>query len=146
MTDPAASSLPPPDAVVAGPQDFEQLRLLSIFHYVLGAITGLFSLFPLIHLGIGILLVTGRFEPREPGAEMAGWMFIGIAACFIVCGLGLAVSMLLTGRYLGQRRRPLFCLIVAAIECMIMPFGTVLGVFTLIALTRPQIRALFPES
>lgn len=143
MTDPATAS--PPSPVAAGPQDVEHLRMLAIFHAVLGAFTGLFSLLPLMHLTVGIMMVTGRLEHPDAGMAMAGWMFIGVASVFIACGLGLAVSMFLTARYLRQRRRHLFCLVVAALECMIMPFGTVLGVFTLIALTKPQIRALFPD-
>jgi hypothetical protein len=32
---------------------------------------------------------------------------------------------------------------VAAIACMFMPFGTVLGVFTIIVLMRPSVKELF---
>jgi hypothetical protein len=31
----------------------------------------------------------------------------------------------------------------AAIACMLMPFGTVLGVFTIIVLMRPSVKELF---
>ena len=34
----------------------DQLRLLVTFHYVLAAIAGLFSMFPLIHVGFGTIL------------------------------------------------------------------------------------------
>jgi len=34
---------------------------------------------------------------------------------------------------------------VAAVECIFMPFGTVLGVFTIIVLNRPSIKALFQQ-
>ena len=37
----------------------------------------------------------------------------------------------------------LFCIVVAGVECMIMPFGTVLGVFTLIMLMKDSVKALF---
>jgi hypothetical protein len=37
----------------------------------------------------------------------------------------------------------LYCLVVAGIECIFMPFGTVLGVFTIIVLMRPSVRNLF---
>jgi hypothetical protein len=32
--------------------DYEHLRLLSIFHYVVGGITAVCSLFPLIHVDL----------------------------------------------------------------------------------------------
>ena len=40
----------------------------------------------------------------------------------------------------------MLCLVVGALECMMMPFGTVLGVFTLIALTKPSVKALFADA
>ena len=44
---------------------------------------------------------------------------------------------------LQQRRRPTLCLVVAGLECMMFPFGSVLGVFTIIILLRPCVRQLF---
>jgi hypothetical protein len=48
-------------------QDDEHLRLLSVFHYVLGGITALFALFPVFHLvfGLVILLLPARLESAE---------------------------------------------------------------------------------
>ena len=34
-------------------------------------------------------------------------------------------------------------LVVAALECLAFPLGTVLGVFTLIVLVRPEVKQLF---
>jgi hypothetical protein len=34
-------------------------------------------------------------------------------------------------------------MVIAAIQCAFTPFGTVLGVFTLIVLVRPSVKALF---
>jgi hypothetical protein len=31
----------------------------------------------------------------------------------------------------------------AGVACLFMPFGTVLGIFTIIVLVRPQVKALF---
>jgi len=39
----------------------EQIRLLSIFHYVVGGIAALFSLFPTIHLVMRIAMFAGVF-------------------------------------------------------------------------------------
>ncbi|MCD0279117.1 hypothetical protein JWH04_09205 [Xanthomonas melonis] len=131
-------------------EDLQQLKLLSIFHYVLAGITGLFSLFPLIHLFMGLAIVTGHLpmentNPDAPplDARWFGWFFVVFAAGFICCGLTLAGFMAYAGRCIAQRRRHLLCLIVAGISCSFMPFGTVLGVFTLVVLLRPQVKALF---
>ena len=49
----------------------------------------------------------------------------------------------LAGRSLARHRRYTFCLVVAAILCLFVPFGTLLGVFTIIVLVRSTVRARF---
>ena len=49
----------------------------------------------------------------------------------------------IAGRSLAMRKRYMFALVVACVECIFMPFGTVLGVFTIIALSRESVKALF---
>jgi hypothetical protein len=139
--------VPPP---ALGEDDASQLRLLSIFHYVVAAITGLFSLIPVLHLVMGLAMVTGKLpmETRTSAAQaidprLFGWFFVAFASVFIACGLALAGFMAHAGRCLRRRRRYTLCLVVAAISCMMMPFGTVLGVFTLIVLMRPSVKAAF---
>ena len=127
-------------------QDLEHLRLLSIFHYIVAAMTGLFSLFPVIHLVIGIAMISGRIDAPDPDARLAGWFFVAFASVFIACGMTLAGFIAYAGRCLRRRRRHTLCLVVAGLACMIMPFGTVLGVFTLVTLTKPQVKALFADA
>jgi hypothetical protein len=124
-------------------EDLEHLRILSIFHYVIGGITALFSLIPVIHLALGLALATGRLEGTDPEARIFGWFIVGFAAVVIACGLTLAGFIAYAGRCLQQRRRHMLCMVVAALSCMMMPFGTVLGVFTLITITKPSVKALF---
>jgi len=46
-------------------QDEQHLDLLSIFHYVVGSLTAFFSCFPLIHVIMGIFMLSGAFEGGE---------------------------------------------------------------------------------
>ncbi|MCZ6696209.1 MAG: hypothetical protein O7A63_06685 [Acidobacteria bacterium] len=126
-------------------QETEHLRLLSVFHYVVAGLAFLFSLFPVIHLILGITLVAGVFGDGqgEQPPEFVVWIFIGIALFAILMGLSFATSVLMAGRFLAQRRHYTFCLVVAALSCMFMPFGTVLGVFTIIVLVRDPVKRLF---
>jgi len=126
-------------------RDLEHLQLLSVFHYVLAAISALFAMLPLIHLTIGIAIVSGGFGKQggEPPPAFLGWFFIAIASTFILAGLTLALLLVLAGRNLARRRRWTFCCVVAGIACLLMPMGTVLGVFTLIVLMRESVRELF---
>jgi hypothetical protein len=128
-------------------QDAEQLRLLSIFHYVVGGMAALFACFPFIHLALGIAFVIGAFKPG-PGHEapppIVGWILIAFAALLILIGWSMALAIVLAGRFLARRTHYVYRFVVAAIECMFMPCGTVLGVFTIIVLNRTSVRSLFP--
>lgn len=123
----------------------EQLRLLAIFHFVVAGIAGLFALFPILHLALGLALVSGVLPDTEaePGATLVGWFFVLFASTWILCGLAFAVCMAVAGRNLMARRRYTFCLVMAGVACAFVPFGTVLGVFTIILLMKDSVKAMF---
>jgi uncharacterized membrane protein len=126
-------------------QDEQNLDVLGIFHYVVGAVTALFACFSVIHLVIGIAMISGKLGGNNPPPAAIGWLFVILTGVFISLGWILSAVMILTGRYLRQRRRRMFCFIVACVECMMMPFGTVLGIFTIIHLNKEPVRELFPQ-
>ena len=125
--------------------DNEQLKLLAIFHYVVGGFAALFALFPVIHVVIGVWMLSGRMSPGEGGEEMRafGWVFAAMGLAVIAMGLTFSGLIIAAGRYLAQRKHWTFCLVIAAIECAFAPFGTVLGVFTIIVLQRPSVKQRF---
>lgn len=125
--------------------DLQHLDLLSVFHYVVAGFAGLFALFPVFHLAMGIAMVVGGFGEDEPEATLVGWFFVLFAGAFMVAGGTLAALIFYAGRFLKQHTHYTYCLVVAGISCMLMPFGTVLGVFTIIVLMRPSVRELFGE-
>jgi hypothetical protein len=137
-------------------QDLEHLRLLSIFHYVVAGLTALFACFPVFHLifGLVMLFAPEALEHGQHGSQSApeALRFVGlvvamVAMLIILTGWGMAACILFAGRFLGRRRHYTFCLVMAALSCMITPFGTVLGVFTIVVLMRPSVKLLFePQS
>ena len=154
--DGAPSASPPSQAQAHSPvsqvdhasEDSEHLKMLVIFHYVLGGLSALGACVPIIHLVVGLAMVTGAIPlplpEDDPFFPMAfGWFFVIIALLAIVCGMTLAICILLAGRKLQQRTGHTFCFVVACFMCMMFPFGTALGVFTLIVLNRPTVKALF---
>jgi len=128
-------------------QDAEHLRLLSIFHYIAAGIVAVGSLLSLLHMAVGLAVVTGAFDEFGQGAPQPpavfGWMIVGFAAFFIVFGLATAAVVAIVGQRLQQKRSHTFCLVVAGIECLFTPIGTVLGVFTIVILMRPSVKELF---
>jgi hypothetical protein len=107
----------------------------------------LFALFPVIHFLVGAALVffpdkVGEAKGGEPA--LMGLFFMGFAGVWMLFGFTLAVCTLIAGRSLAQRRRHTFCLVIAAIECITcIPFGTALGVFTILVLMRPSVKQAF---
>ena len=74
---------------------------------------------------------------------MMGWMFFAIGVVMTLGFLVLAVLNFFAGRFLAARRRRIFILVVAALNTIAFPFGTAIGVFTLIVLLRPTVEDLF---
>jgi len=135
-------------------QDLEHLRLLSIFHYVVAGITAFFACFPVIHLTVGLVMLfapvgAGQGQngpPNDPAVlRLIGIVFVIVATLVISIGWAIAVCIFMAGRFLSRRRHYMFCLVVAGIMCVIAPFGTVLGVFTIIVLMRPSVKPLFEQ-
>lgn len=125
-------------------KDLEHLRWLSIGFYMNAGISLLFALFPFIHLFIGIAMVSGKFEDgKNPPPLFFGWFFIGIASFLILMGFALAVCNFLAGKFLKEKTKYTFCFVMAAVNCMFAPLGTVLGIFTIIVLARESVKALF---
>ena len=86
-------------------QDAEHLRLLSIFHYIVGGLAALFSLFPLLYTTVGaIFIFVARHGAQKPGEELppefVGWIFAVIGSLLFLLGIAIAICILIAGRSL----------------------------------------------
>lgn len=55
-------------------------------------------------------------------------------------GLAFSIAVALSGRFIMQRTHYLYSFVLACVECMFVPFGTILGVFSIIVLSRPSVK------
>jgi len=128
-------------------QDNEHLRLLAIFHYVVAGLAALLSFFPLLYSAVGGFLLYAAHHPglsnQEPPPAILGWIFLVFGALFFLAGITMAICILIAGQCLSHRKCYSFALVMACIECLFVPFGTILGVFTIIALSRESVKRLF---
>ena len=129
-------------------RDTEHLNLLAIFHYVVAGLAALLSFFPLLYTAVGVIFIfAARHGTPTPGEELPpeflGWIFVGVGSFLFLVGIAMAICILIAGRCLSRRRCYSFALVMACIECLFVPFGTILGVFTIIALSRESVKAFF---
>ena len=118
----------------------EHLNLLSICHYVFGSVIVLFSCLPLLCVAMGVAMLWGAIEDDTPPVA---WAFILFGAVFTLVGWMPSAVMIVAGRKLKRRTSRTFCMVAAGLECILMPFGTVLGVFTLVVLMKESVAKLF---
>jgi hypothetical protein len=134
---------PPPTA-----EDENQLNILSICHYIYAGLLGVFGLFGLIYVAIGIALAAGSMGGG--GAAHGGPPPAAIGG--VVAAIGGFITLLLwakagcvtySGMNLKRRQKRTFSLVMACMCCMNIPLGTALGVFTLVVLSRQSVKAIY---
>ncbi len=130
--------------------DSEHLKLLVIFHFIVAGlgVLGLFFLFAhymLFHF------ISDNPEIWKHPANGSGptlqiflifrWFYVFIAT-ILVAGVAANVASAI---YIRQRRNRLFSLVIAALNLFHLPFGTALGLFTLVVLSRDSVRSIYHE-
>jgi hypothetical protein len=131
--------------------DVEHLQLLAIFHYIVGTLMMFFACFFIFHLVFGLVMVfnPGAFhgskgEPSPPPVWL-GILFAMMGGIGLLTGWTIGGLTIYSGHCLSKHRRRLFSLVMASFACLFMPFGTLLGVFTIIVLQRDSVRRLYGE-
>lgn len=127
------------------PPPRDDLRLLSVFHYVLAGLTCVMALIPLAYVALGVAMAVGAMnDARHPGPPVVlGWFFVAFGLLLVILAVADVIGLIVAGRSLARQRRWLFCMIMAGISCAMFPLGTALGVFTIIVLSKPEVKALF---
>lgn len=133
--------------------DEEHLSLLSLGYMISAATTAFFSIFGLFYMAIGLFFgvlashgkaavgATGQAPPA-----FMGWIFGAMGAAVFLFAVALATAKLRTAFCLKRRRSRTFCLIVAGISCLGVPYGTALGVLSFIVLGRDSVVRLFSSA
>jgi hypothetical protein len=128
--------------------DTDHLSLLSIFHFV-GAGMALLGILFLHYAMFHAILDNPKMweNPKgvPPPAELFAvfkWFYLIIGAWFVASGVLNVVS----GVCLRVRKRRTFSMIVAGLNCVHVPLGTVLGVLTLVVLMRDSVRESYEAS
>ena len=129
--------------------DEEHLKLLSLGYMISAGMTAFSSLFGLWFVFIGTMFrVASRISgaaaksPQQPPPFLGG-IFAGLGVAIFLGFIALALLKLKAAFDLKRRRSRTFCMVVAGISCLGIPYGTALGVLTFIVLGRPTVAGLF---
>jgi MFS family permease len=124
-----------------------RLRRLALLHLAFAGLGAILALFPLFHVAIGIGFITGAFSAGSPvvTSPLAGWLFVAFGAAAVVAVLVFSLVLAMAANYLGQASHRDFCMVVAGVTCAVFPVGTALGVYTIVTLSREEVRRVFRE-
>lgn len=129
--------------------DDEHLRLLRIGYFISAAANCLWVLFPLIYVGMGAMLYSGGFDgPRTSDGppRSIGLFFMAIGGALSLAMAAITTLKVLAARAIGERRSRTLILVTAGICCLGVPWGTTLGVFTFLVMSRPTVTSRFSSS
>jgi hypothetical protein len=129
-------------------QDEQNLDALAICHFIYAGLVGLGALLVGLWLLFATVLTTRVATSRSGGPEAAAIVGIVDVVLGVVLVLILAKAVLLaySGVCLRRRRNRTLSFVLACITCINIPLGTVLGVFTLVVLSRPSVKALYEQT
>jgi len=132
--------------------DDDQLNLLSLFHFVGAGLAVLALLFLFVHYQFFHTFIenpqffANQRQTTSPPPEQIFRMFRMFKWFYVIFGLWFSLSALLnilSGIFLRSRTHRDVSIVIAAIDCIHIPFGTMLGVFTIVVLMRDSVRELY---
>ena len=143
----------PEDAVRQAIADEEHLKLLFLGFLVSAGVTAAFSLFGLLYVFMGIFMnvAFSRLPPSASHSNAAppafiGWIIALIGLGFLLLGMTVALLKVRTAFCIKRRKSRIFCMVIAGISCLEIPYGTLLGVLSFMVLGRESVAALFASA
>jgi uncharacterized membrane protein YjgN (DUF898 family) len=125
------------------------LKLLSIGYFVQGGVVTFAVLLILCYAGVmGIVLFSAIQKSAQSGSgdQLPGW-FLPVIGAVVVAALLMTLAMgfllIYAGVALRRHKHRTFLMVMAALSCMSIPYGALLGIFTFIVLQRPSAKVLF---
>jgi hypothetical protein len=130
--------------------DDEHLKLLSLGYMVSAAGTLITSIFSLLYVVAGMIVVGVLSRHPEVTTNMGaqapaliGWIIEGVGIGLFFVTLALAAAKFRAAICIKRRKSRTFCMVMAGISCIAIPYGTILGVLTFMVFSRPSVMRQF---
>lgn len=126
-------------------RDAENLKVLTLLSGLYGGFGVLVSSLGVMHMLKTMTQMQAQFGIGNPPEPMFASLIENEKALLAIFLCSLAASLLsLLGAFLiWKRKLSSVVLLIAVIECLNIPVGPALGIFTIITLQRRSVRALF---
>ncbi|WP_298864055.1 hypothetical protein [uncultured Gimesia sp.] len=122
-------------------QDKKHLKRLSQIQILYGILNLFVSYF--YYQEIFILVDDYRKDLEKTNSEVQVALLIGFGFILFLIGIAILFCIILAGQSLALYENYTLCLVVAIAECLMLPFGTFIGVYTIIILRRDSVKKLF---
>lgn len=134
------------DPAAVRAKDEGDLNLLSTLHYVWSALLGC-SAFGIVGYFVAVAAFVAKAPPGPHGSPhdqeaVAGVMMI-IGIVMGVLMIPLVVLHVLAAAGMKKHTRYTLALVMSGLACLNVPLGTGLGIWTIMVLSRPSVKALF---
>ena len=120
---------------------------------VSGGFAACLSLFGLLYVLMGVIMGTAFSYLAETASRAArqppafiGWIFACVGLVMFVGLIAIAAAKFRVAWCIKHRKSRTFCMVIAAIGCLEIPYGTLLGVFSFFVLGRDSVAHLFTPS
>ena len=128
----------------------EHMNLLSIFYFAFGGLSLLGAFILLIYMVVfGAIFSNKTIQEsinQQPEGEVVNYVFGIVSVVFLVIFilvLAVGILQIIAGFRLRQKRNRNFIIVVAVLALLSFPLGTILGIFTIIVLSRPAVIEMF---
>ena len=125
--------------------DDEHLKLLSYGYLIEGCLTVVFSCFFIVYLIFLSTVAKGfdqfnqELDPQNIPPSQIFDIFFYVLGAIIVLGVLYGIAKIISYRFIKQRKHRMFTYIVGIPGMIFFPYGTALGVATIIVLSRSSV-------
>ena len=103
------------------------LKFIVFAHYFLAIIV-----IPVITISFVVALIN---SPE--------WYHILFFLTSLIFQLPMSICMIISANYMNRRQSYLFSVIIACLECFLVPYGMPLGIITLVVLSQESVKSLY---
>jgi hypothetical protein len=120
----------------------KNLHAIEVFHYVYGAMICFFGICMLALMALGSFFGSDWFLSHShdtPPAWFPGFLSVLGAGLFLFMEVW-GILVIYSGRCIARRKHRTLSMVVAAVNCLSIPLGLILGIFTLVALSDEEVK------